>query len=36
MYSVCKDGTLAPYKAKVVNTLTHLDPDNSLIPLLIA
>ena len=30
-YSVRKDGTLAPYKAEVVNTLTQLDRDDRLV-----
>ena len=31
MYSVRKDGTLAPYKAEVVNTLTQLYRDDRLV-----
>ena len=31
-YTVRKDGTLIPYKAKVVNTLTQLDRDDRLVP----
>ena len=30
--TVRKDGTLAPYKAEIINTLTQLDRDDRLVP----